>query len=92
MLTNIFYFHSYETSSRRKQSDRSKRSHHRRSPTSSRHGHRQRHRDDREDRSHSVSRRRHRERGAKDRSPAKVKIHLFNPFIKICSHLIYAVL
>lgn len=63
--------HSYETSSRRKQPDRSKRSHHRRSPTSSRHGHRQRHRDER---SHSTSRRRPRERPAKDRTtPVKVK-------------------
>lgn len=62
---------SYETSSRRKQPDRSKRSHLRRSPTSSRHGHRQRHRDER---SHSTSRRRHRERPAKDRTtPVKVK-------------------
>lgn len=79
---------SYDTSSRRKQSDRSKRSHHRRSPTSSRHGHRQRHnrdnREDRDDRSHSTSRRRHRDRVVKDRSPVKVKtirfysiLHLF---------------
>lgn len=70
-------WYSYnDTSSRRKQPDRSKRSHHRRSPTSSRHGHRQRHRDeraDRDERSHSTSRRRHRDRVVKDRSPVKVK-------------------
>lgn len=72
--------HSYDTSSHRKKSDRSKRSHHRRSPESSRRGHRQqRHRDDR---SQSTSRRRHRERAAakerQDRTtPVKVKTNQF---------------
>lgn len=67
---------SYDTSSHRKKSDRSKRSQHRRSPESSRRPHRQqRHR---EDRSQSTSRRRHRERAAaKERQertePVKVK-------------------
>lgn len=73
LVVNCQLFCSYDTTSRRKQSDRSKRSHHRRSPTSSRHGHRQRHREEREDRSQSTSRRRHRDRVAKDRSPVKVK-------------------
>uniref|UniRef100_A0A0K8TRV9 dual-specificity kinase n=1 Tax=Tabanus bromius TaxID=304241 RepID=A0A0K8TRV9_TABBR len=63
---------SYDRASRRK-TERSKRSHHRRSPTSGRRGHRHRHRDER---SHSNSRRRHRERErAKERedriSPSK---------------------
>lgn len=78
MFTKICPSHfSYDTSSRRKQPDRSKRSHHRRSPTSSRHGHRQRHREDREERSQSTSRRRHRDRVAKDRSPVKVKTNQY---------------
>lgn len=79
----IEYYQSYETSSRRKQADRTKRSHHRRSPTSSRHGHRQRHRDEREERSNSTSRRRHRDRGVKDRSPIKVKKYQFEKKIKL---------
>lgn len=78
LFTKIFWSHySYDTSSRRKQPDRSKRSHHRRSPTSSRHGHRQRHREDKEERSQSTSRRRHRDRVAKDRSPVKVKTNQY---------------
>lgn len=74
------YLHSYDISSRRKPSDRSKRSHHRRSPTSSRHGHR-RHREDREDQTHSTSRRRNRDRVIKDRSPVKVKSSQYLTYI-----------
>ncbi|KAJ6638221.1 hypothetical protein Bhyg_10954 [Pseudolycoriella hygida] len=60
----------YERSSRRKPlSDRSKRSHNRRSPTSQRRTNRYRHR---EDRSHSNSRRRHRHKEREDRiTPSK---------------------
>ncbi|XP_031639738.1 dual specificity protein kinase CLK2-like [Contarinia nasturtii] len=64
---------SFEISTRRKQSDRTKRSHHRRSPTSTRHGYRQRHRENREERTHSTTRRKYRDRTIKDRSPVKVK-------------------
>lgn len=82
----FFPARSYDTSSRRKPADRSKRSHHRRSPTSSRHGHRQRHREERDDRSQSVgSRRRHRDRVVKDRSPVKVKPNQYFPI----SHLLH---
>lgn len=77
--TNFIPFvstYSYERSSRRKPlSDRSKRSHNRRSPTSQRRTNRYRHR---EDRSHSNSRRRHRHKEREDRiTPPKVKEFLF---------------
>lgn len=70
---------SYDTTAqRRKQPERSKRSHHRRSPTSSRRGHRLRHR---EDRSHSNSRRRHRERerAAKERQDRTSPLKALKP-------------
>lgn len=71
-------FFSYDGSVRRKR-ERSKRSHHRKSPDSSaRRAHRIRHR---EDRSHSNSRRRHKERERakerEDRTPVKVKTFHF---------------
>lgn len=64
------FYCSYDTLTHKKKTERSKRSHHRRSPTSSRRGHR-RHR---EERSQSTSRRRHRERAAKVDTTTQVKV------------------
>lgn len=89
----LFPLNSYDTTSRRKQPDRSKRSNYRRSPTSSRHPNRQRYREERDERSQSTTRRRHRDRVVKDRTPVKVKpIQYLNMFLLflcqlfVCSH------